>query len=66
MNTFNQERILKMKHIKKIVGMILAMIMIMALSATAFAQNVDSGKGGAATITVSNASKGETGNFLRL
>ena len=36
------------------------------LSATAFAQNVDSGKGGAATITVSNASKGETYKIHKL
>ena len=51
-----------MKHLKKLLVVVAAVVLAMAMTATAFAQNVngdttDEGKG---QITISNASKGET------
>ena len=55
-----------MKTIKRISCLLLALALMMALSVTAFAQDVDSGKGGSASITVKNASKGETYKVVKL
>ncbi|MGM9586339.1 MAG: isopeptide-forming domain-containing fimbrial protein [Candidatus Limivicinus sp.] len=55
-----------MKTIKRISCLLLALALILALSVTAFAQNIDSGKGGTASITVKNASKGETYKVVKL
>ncbi len=49
-----------MKHAKKFAGVLLALVMVLGLHVTAFAQEVDTGKGGQASITISNAAKGET------
>lgn len=51
---------------KKMFSLALALIMALALSVPAFAQDVDSAAGGEATITVSNASKGETYSIYKL
>lgn len=56
-----------MKTTRKILAMVLAVIMVMSLATTAFAaQTVDSGKGGSASITIANASKGETYKVVKL
>ena len=55
-----------MKTTKRILAMVLAVIMVMSLATTAFAQTVDSGKGGSASITIANASKGETYKVVKL
>ena len=49
-----------MRHMRKLLALVLAVMMVMSLATSAFAQTVDSNKGGVATITVENASKGET------
>ena len=55
-----------MKHVRKIACLLMALVMVFGLTATAFAQTVDSGKGGSASITVKNASKGETYTVVKL
>ena len=55
-----------MKHVRKIACLLMALVMVFGLAATAFAQTVDSGKGGSASITVKNASKGETYTVVKL
>lgn len=55
-----------MRHMKKLASVLLALVMMMALSLTAFAQTADTAQGGQATITVSNASKGETYKVYKL
>ena len=55
-----------MKHARKLASLLLALVMVFALATTAFAQTVPSGKGGAASITISNASKGETYKVVKL
>ena len=56
-----------MKTTRKLLAMVLAVIMVMSLATTAFAaQTVDSGKGGTASITIENASKGETYKIVKL
>ena len=55
-----------MKHTKKLVSLLLALVMVFALATTAFAQTVDSGKSGSASITIENASKGETYKVVKL
>ncbi len=56
-----------MKTTRKILAMVLAVIMVMSLATTAFAaQTVDSGKGGSASITIENASKGETYKVVKI
>lgn len=56
-----------MKTTRKLLAMVLAVIMVMSLATTAFAaQTVDSGKGGSASITIANASKGETYKVVKL
>lgn len=51
---------------KKLLSILLALVMILSLATTAFAQEVNSGKGGEATITISNASKGVTYKVVKL
>lgn len=51
---------------KKLIAMLLALMMIMSLSTTAFAQTVDSDDGGSASITIENASKGETYKIVKI
>lgn len=55
-----------MKHTKKLVSLLLALVMVFALAITAFAQTVDSEKDGSASITIENASKGETYKVVKL
>ncbi|MGM9590618.1 MAG: isopeptide-forming domain-containing fimbrial protein [Faecousia sp.] len=55
-----------MKHAKKLASLLLALVMVFALATTAFAQTVDSAKGGSASITIKNASKGETYAVVKL
>ncbi|XCP84635.1 isopeptide-forming domain-containing fimbrial protein [Roseburia hominis] len=49
-----------MKHTKKLASLLLTLVMVLSMGITAFAQKVDAEKGGSATITINNASKGET------
>jgi LPXTG-motif cell wall-anchored protein len=49
-----------MKKMKKIFALLIAMVMVLGMSTAVFAQTVDTEQGGTATITISNASKGET------
>lgn len=46
-----------MKNMKKIVALLIAMIMVLGMSTTAFAQEVDSGIGGPASITITLPTK---------
>ena len=55
-----------MKRMKKLTSLLLVLVMVFALSATAYAQDVNSSQGGSATITISNASKGETYKVYKL
>ena len=55
-----------MKKMKQILAFVLATVMVLAMSVTAFAQNVDSNAGGSASITINNASKGETYKVYKL
>lgn len=64
--TTKEERKPVMKTMRKILVTVLALMMVLALATTAFAQDVDSGANGAATITVNNASKGETYKVYKL
>lgn len=45
-------------NMKKVVSLVLTVIMLITMSATAFAQAVDSGKNGSGSITIPNAAKG--------
>lgn len=49
-----------MKKVKKMLALLLAAMMVLAMGITAMAQDVDAGAGGSATITIENAAKGET------
>ena len=56
-----------MKQMKKIASMLLILTVVLTMTVgTAFAQSVDSGKGGTASITIDNASKGETYTVVKL
>ena len=54
-----------MKHARKLASLLLALVMVFALAATAFAQEV-TGTGGNGSITISNAAKGETYTIYKL
>ncbi len=54
-----------MKHARKLASLLLALVMVFALAVTAFAQDV-TGTGGAGSITISNAAKGETYAIYKL
>lgn len=51
---------------KKVISLFLALVMIMALGTTAFAQTVGTAAEGTGSITVSNASKGVTYSVVKL
>ena len=55
-----------MKNFKKIAGVLLALVMVFALTVTAFAQTVESGQGGSSTITINNASKDVTYDVYKI
>ena len=55
-----------MAHVKKLAGMLLALVMMLALATTAFAQEVNSTAGGKATITINNAAKDATYTVYKL
>ena len=55
-----------MKHARKFASLLLALVMVFAMAATAFAQDVDSGSAGKGTITITNAAKGETYTVYKL
>ena len=55
-----------MKHAKKLISMLLALVMLLALGTTAFAQEENIGGSGKATITISNAATGETYTVYKL
>lgn len=55
-----------MTHAKKLASLLLALVMLLALGTTAFAQEVNSNDPDNATITISNASKGETYTVYKL
>ncbi len=55
-----------MKNMKKVIALVLATVMVMAMGINVFAQNKDSGQGGSATITITNASNGETYSVSKL
>lgn len=54
-----------MKHARKLTSLLLALVMVFALAATAFAQDVTV-TGGTGSITISNAAKGETYAIYKL
>ena len=54
-----------MKHARKLASLLLALVMVFALAATAFAQDVTV-TGGTGSITISNAAKGETYAIYKL
>ena len=51
---------------KKFISLLLTMVMLFSLGMTAFAQTVDSADGGNASITISNAAKGETYSVVKI
>ena len=55
-----------MKHLKKLLSLTLALLLVMGLATTAFAQTVDSNAGGSARIIIKNAAKGETYKVVKL
>jgi LPXTG-motif cell wall-anchored protein len=58
-NKIRKERKNTMKGLKKLLTGILAATLVLGMSTTAFAQNVDSQKGGNATITITNTHENE-------
>ena len=54
-----------MKHARKLASLLLALVMVFALATTAFAQEA-TGKGGNGSITISNATIGETYTIYKL
>ena len=55
-----------MKKIQQLFTALVAVLTVFAFGTTALAQTVDSGKSGAGTITVSNASQGQTYTAYKL
>ena len=54
-----------MKHMRKLLAMVLAVMMVMSLATTAFAQTENVGNGNG-SITIKNPSKGETYGLIKL
>lgn len=55
-----------MKHVRKLVSLLLVLLMVSGLATGVFAQTVDSEQGGSASITIKNAAKGETYSVVKL
>lgn len=55
-----------MKHARKFASLLLALVMVFAMAATAFAQDIGSDSAGKGTITITNAAKGETYTVYKL
>ena len=55
-----------MKHLRNVLALVLAAVVALIVAAPAFAQDVASGMGGDATITIENASKGDTYKVVKL
>jgi LPXTG-motif cell wall-anchored protein len=55
-----------MKHAKKLASLLLALVMVLGLATTAFAQEFDVASDEAGSITISNAAKGETYTIYKL
>lgn len=55
-----------MKHVKKLASLLLALVMVLSLATTAFAQDVGTAAPRTGTITISNAAKGETYAIYKL
>ncbi len=55
-----------MKHAKRFASLLLALVLVFAMAATAFAQDVGTNADGKGTITISNAAKGETYSIYKL
>ena len=55
-----------MKLVRKTASLLLALVMVFAMTATAFAQEVTITGGGKGSITISNAAKGETYTIYKL
>lgn len=55
-----------MKKIKKIMALVLAMAMMLAMNVAVFAQSVDTGAGGRGTIKITNAAKSQTYSIFKL
>jgi fimbrial isopeptide formation D2 family protein/LPXTG-motif cell wall-anchored protein len=55
-----------MKTTKKILAMVMAVVLVLPMAIPAFAQTVDSGESGTASITIKNAAKGETYKVVKL
>lgn len=51
---------------KRVISLALCLMMVLSLATVAFAQTVETNKGGNATITIANASKGETYSVYKL
>lgn len=55
-----------MKNMKKLFAMVLAVVMVLGMATTAFAQTVGTASDTTGSITISNASKGETYRVVKL
>lgn len=55
-----------MKKMKKIMALVLAMVMVLAMNVAVFAQTVDTRAGGNGTITITNAAKSQTYSIFKL
>lgn len=63
---FSGKQMKGMKIMKKTLAILLALVMVMSLATTAFAQEVGTKTDGTGSITISNASKGETYKIFKL
>ena len=55
-----------MKNFKKMMALALAMVMVLAMGVTVFAQTVGTAADGKGSITIENAAKGETYGVVKL
>jgi len=55
-----------MKNMRKLFAMVLAVMLVMSLATTAFAQTVGTATEGTGSITISNASRGETYGYIKI